>query len=409
MARRAGGVIDLAIVGGGTAGIAAATEAKARGLTSIILEASDRVGGRAHSVAWQGHALDLGAGWLHSADRNPMVPLAEQQGLQINRAPSVWRKQYRNLGYSPEEQADSWTAMETFEERLLTSPPSSDRASDALDPGGEWNGFLNAISNYLNGADLSHVSAEDWVAYWEASDMDNWRLIQGYGGLVSALAHSFDVRTGCAVREIDWTSEHVRLTTARGTFEARQAVIAVPTSALSSGKIRFFPTLDDRLDAAAQLPLGHVEKLFFALDDPERFPSDTHLTGNPRSAESGSYTIRPIGMPVIEAFLAGTWLKQLRTDGLAAKGREELGSLLGADFARNLKVVAASGWRTHPFICGSYSFARPGQHGARARLRAPVDGPIAFAGEACSDEDFATVHGAWRSGLEAVAQLFGDR
>ena len=401
-------MIDLAIVGGGAAGIAAATDAKARGLTLVILEASNRIGGRAHSVSWQGHALDLGAGWLHSADRNPMVPLAEQLGLEINRAPSVWRKQYRNLGYSPEEQAESWAAMEAFEERLLTRPPPSDRAGDALDPGSEWNGFLDALSNYLNGADLSQVSAEDWVAYWEASDMSNWRLPQGYGALVAALAVGIDVRTGCAVREIDWTSQHVRLTAERGTIEARHAIVAVPTSVLSSGKVRFFPPLDDRLDAAAQLPLGNVEKLFFALDDPERFPSDTHLTGNPRSAESGSYTLRPIGMPVIEAFLGGAWLKDLSTDDLAAKVREELGSLLGEDFGRNLELVAASDWRTHPLIRGSYSFARPGQHGARARLRAPVNGPIAFAGEACSDEDYATVHGAWQSGLEAVAQLFGS-
>lgn len=402
-------MIDLAIVGGGAAGIAAATDAKARGLTLVILEASDRIGGRAHSVSWQGHALDLGAGWLHSADRNPMVPLAERLGLEINRGPSVWRKQYRNLGYSPDEQAESWAAMEAFEERLLTSPPPSDRASDALDPGSEWNGFLNALSNYLNGADLGQVSAEDWVAYWEASDMSNWRLPQGYGALVAAMAGGIDVRTGCAVREIDWTSQHVRLTAERGTIEARHAIVAVPTNVLSSGKVRFFPPLDDRLDAAAQLPLGNVEKLFFALDDPERFPSDTHLTGNPRSAESGSYTLRPIGMPVIEAFLGGTWLKDLSTDDLAAKVREELGSLLGEDFGRNLELVAASDWRTRPLIRGSYSFARPGQHGARARLRAPVNGPIAFAGEACSDEDYATVHGAWQSGLEAVAQLFGSR
>ena len=95
-------------------------------------------------------------------------------------------------------------------------------------------------------------------------------------------------------------------------------------------------------------------------------------------------------------------------DDLAAKTREELGHLLGADFARSLGPAAYSDWSRHAFICGSYSFARPGQHGARAALAAPVDGPLAFAGEACSDSDFATVHGAWQSGQAAVAQLFGD-
>ena len=56
----------------------------------------------------------------------------------------------------------------------------------------------------------------------------------------------------------------------------------------------------------------------------------------------------------------------------------------------------------------TYSYARPGQHGARALLRARVDGPLAFAGEAGSDTDYATVHGAWASGIGAVEQQFGS-
>ena len=113
-------------------------------------------------------------------------------------------------------------------------------------------------------------------------------------------------------------------------------------------------------------------------------------------------------MPLVEVFFGGDWLEDVDAEGLAAKTREELGHLLGADFARSLSPVAYSDWKRHAFIRGSYSFARPGQHGARAALAAPVDGPLAFAGEACSETDFATVHGAWRSGQAAVAQLFGD-
>ena len=81
--------------------------------------------------------------------------------------------------------------------------------------------------------------------------------------------------------------------------------------------------------------------------------------------------------------------------------------MLGTDFERELHPIAYSDWQRHPFICGSYSYAVPGEHGARATLRAPVDGPIAFAGEACSDVDYATVHAAWASGVAAVEQLFG--
>lgn len=414
MARRTRGgalgrpMIDLAIVGGGAAGISAARAARERELTCMVLEASDQIGGRAHTIDWQGHALDLGATWLHSASRNPLGRLADQLGFDIDRSPVPWRNQYRNLGYAEDEQAQSWAAMEAFTERLRNDPPPSDRASDVLEPGGEWNGLLEAVNGYLNGTSLAKTSAADFMAYWDASENSNWRLPKGYGTLVGELANGLHLRTGCAVREVDWSATRVRLTTDKGTLEAKHAIIAVPTGALASGAIAFSPSLDDRIHAAAQLPLGHVEKLFFGLDDPESAPTNAHLVGDPRSTETGSYMLRPSGMPLIEGFFGGDWLEAMGPDDLAAKGRTELGHLLGVDFARRLTPVAQSDWRHHAFIGGSYSFAYPKQHGARAALREPVDGPIAFAGEACSEADYATVHGAWESGRAAFAQLFGE-
>jgi monoamine oxidase len=401
-------MIDLAIVGGGAAGIAAARLARERGVEAVILEASDRVGGRTSTIGWQGSALDLGATWLHSADRNPLVPLAEQLGVSIDRAPTPWRNQFQNLGYSKEEQAESWVAVEAFAERLRSGPPG-DVASSALEPGNEWNGFLEALNGYLNGTSLANTSAEDFIAYWDGSDSSNWRLPRGYGVLVSALAERLDVRTGCVVRRVDWTGSAVRLTVDGGVIEARRAIITVPTNVLASGDIEFTPMLDDRLHAASQLPLGRVEKLFLASTEPESIPVNAHLIGNPRSAETGSYMLRPLGMPVIEGFFGGDWLNGVGGDDLAAKAREELGQLLGSDFARKLRPVAYSDWKNHAFIRGSYSYAQPGEHRARAALCAPVDGPLAFAGEACSDADYATVHGAWQSGEAAFAQLFSEQ
>jgi monoamine oxidase len=400
-------MIDLAIVGAGAAGISAARAARERGLTCVILEASDRVGGRAYTTEWHGCALDLGATWLHSVSRNPLGPLAQQLGFDIDRSPAPWRNQYRELGYSKEEQTWSWAATAAFTDRLRDQPRPSDRASDALEPGGEWNGFLEALNGYLNGTNLANTSAADFLAYWDSSENSNWRLPKGYGALLTALARDLDVRTGCVVRQIDWSAAGVRLVSDKGPLEAKHAIIAVPTNVLASGAIAFSPKLDDRLHAAAQLPLGRVEKLFLGLADPESAPKNAHLIGNPRSGDTGSYMLRPMGMPAVEGFFGGDWLDGLTGDDVAAKTREELGHLLGADFGRGLHPVAYSDWKSHAFICGSYSYARPGQHGARAILRAPIDGPLAFAGEACSDSDYATVHGAWQSGREAVTQLLG--
>jgi monoamine oxidase len=183
----------------------------------------------------------------------------------------------------------------------------------------------------------------------------------------------------------------------------------VPTSILAGGAIKLPSVADPWLHAASQLPLGHVEKLFFELPDPEAFPEGAHLLGNPRSADTGSYMLRPIDMPVIEAFFGGDWLTGLHADDIAAKAREELGNLLGSDFARDLRPIAYSDWQRHPFVCGSYSYARPTGHAARTALARAVNERLAFAGEACAENDYATVHGAWASGRAAVEQLFGEQ
>ncbi len=85
--------IDVAIIGAGAAGLAAARTLEGSGLSSIVLEARDRIGGRAHTmIVGDGIPFDLGCGWLHSADRNPFVGIAEQLGFEVNRSLPPWRQ-----------------------------------------------------------------------------------------------------------------------------------------------------------------------------------------------------------------------------------------------------------------------------------------------------------------------------
>ena len=72
---------DIVIVGAGAAGIGAALELNNSGASFIVLEAADRVGGRAYTdkatlqIPW-----DQGCHWLHSGDVNPLVQWADQLG-----------------------------------------------------------------------------------------------------------------------------------------------------------------------------------------------------------------------------------------------------------------------------------------------------------------------------------------
>src|SRR4051794_22553836 len=70
---------DIVVIGAGAAGIAAGRRLAQAGASFLVVEASDRIGGRAWTLVRDGMALDLGCGWLHSADRNPLTKLAEEE------------------------------------------------------------------------------------------------------------------------------------------------------------------------------------------------------------------------------------------------------------------------------------------------------------------------------------------
>src|SRR4051812_50158563 len=78
---------DVAIVGAGAAGIAAARRCLAAGLAVAVIEARARVGGRAVTTLLKGHPVDLGAHWLHSGPINPLVRLRHAPRAPIPPAP----------------------------------------------------------------------------------------------------------------------------------------------------------------------------------------------------------------------------------------------------------------------------------------------------------------------------------
>ena len=85
------GETAVAIVGGGAAGIAAGRRLREASIDCLLLEARPRLGGRAWTVRDpSGYALDLGCGWLHSADRNPWTAVAQGQGRSIDKTSPPW-------------------------------------------------------------------------------------------------------------------------------------------------------------------------------------------------------------------------------------------------------------------------------------------------------------------------------
>jgi monoamine oxidase len=401
------GLVDVAIVGGGAAGIAAACRLLAIGRSVLLIEALPRIGGRAHTVELEGMRLDLGCGWLHSAERNPFMRMAEMFGLRIDRSEGAWDRQLDDLTFPAGEQREAWGAYRAFKQRLQLAPPASDCAADALDPDCRWRPFIDGVSSFVAGTELANVSAADLAAYNRAAGPRDWRLQDGYGALIASLGSKIATSLSTSVSEVRQDDDIV-IETNHGTVRARAAIVAVSTAVLARGDIRFDPAALDQLHAAACLPLGLANKVLLALDDPDAVPVESHLLGNPYRAGTGSYYFRPLGHPVIEGFFGGSLAAELEADGpVAAEAfcREELTALLGADFAAQLRPLAITRWGQEPTIGGSYSYAIPGEAHQRDILALPVSDRLCFAGEACSVGDFSTAHGAWQSGIAAANRV----
>src|SRR3981189_3432227 len=99
--------VDVAIIGAGAAGLGAARALENSALSGIVLEARDRVGGRAHRrLAAPGIAFDLGCGWLHSADKNSFVKIAQQLNFEIDKPRPPWREQSFDTGFPLSERQE---------------------------------------------------------------------------------------------------------------------------------------------------------------------------------------------------------------------------------------------------------------------------------------------------------------
>jgi monoamine oxidase len=401
---------EVAIIGGGAAGVAAARRLHDSGIDCLIVEARERLGGRAWTEARAGVPIDLGCGWLHSADRNPWAKIALTQKRTVDKTPPPWSRS--SMGFRPGEQRDYRAAFKTFDQRIseLARADNDVAVAAALDPGGRWNELIGAVVTFINGADVAQVSARDYDNY--ADTEVNWRVVEGYGATIAGHGEGLPVALGCPVTRIDHSGKRLKIETTKGSIMADDAIVTLPTSVMADMESLFSPALPDKIGAARNLPLGLDDKLFIALDKPDEFEPDSRLFGAKDSSKTAAYHLRPFGHPMIEAFFGGSNAWELEAAGEGAFfdfAVAELTDLLGSDFGKRLKPIAIHRWGADPFVRGAYSYARPGMADCRAKLAAAVDDRLFFAGEACSKRDYSTAHGAFHTGIAAAEQAIAAR
>jgi len=401
--------VDVAVIGAGAAGIAAGRRlAEAACVSVLVLEPREGAGGRTWTVEKNGYPLDLGGEWLHSADRNVLTTLAEENGFALYHRRPDWTTRLRNSGATADEERE-WIADREAHYWAIhrAALEAEDRpAASVLRSGGRWNALFDATSTWGNAVELEKLSVKDNDRYEDSGV--NWRVRKGYGTLLAALAATLPIAFETPVSRVDHRGRYILIETNRGRVAATRVVVAVPTAILAGEHVAFDPVLPAKLDAAGGLPLGLADKLFFhftgRMDDLDA-SGDIFLVGSTTRRETMSYQARPFGRPIIQCFFGGEFAAGMEREGLAAMAAfatDELAALRGNDIRKELTPLAASFWRTDEFARGSYSYAKPGHAGDRAVLAAPVDDRIFFAGEACSLNFFSTVHGAYETGTAAA-------
>ncbi|MEO6078382.1 MAG: NAD(P)/FAD-dependent oxidoreductase [Steroidobacteraceae bacterium] len=400
---------DTVIVGAGAAGIAAARRLMAAGQQVLVLEARNRVGGRAFTSLSLGVPADMGAAWLHFAAENAWTRLADETGFAVIRREPGWGAA-TGIGAREPSTAERAAAQASYlhYNELIEATAAAARdipLSDILPREGYRTRF-DAIMTWAVGAESRQVSTLDLARY--ADSEHNWAVREGLGAVVAASAENLPIQYGSEVTAIDWSGPLLRIDCSRGRVEARASIVTLPTAVLAQGALRFTPQLPvTYTDTFHALPLGIVNKVYFKLGAGQFADGvSRYFIGTDHSSRTCSYQVYPAEQPLLCAYFGGDLSWELEQRGeLVEFAREELRGIFGAGFVSELGAHIATAWGKDPHARGSYSAALPGKAHCRAILARPVTPQLLFAGEACSTHYYGTLHGAWLSGVAAAEQL----
>jgi len=441
---------DVAVVGAGAAGLAAADALRQAGLGVVVLEARDRIGGRVltHRDARVPVPIELGAEFVHGEAPETtrllreagqgVLDLAgeswERKGGRLHPAEEYWRQVDRVLsripGDGPDLSLDDW---------LATKPGGPSLARGRT--------LARRFVQGFHAADPARVSLHSIAGGGEAptaSARCTGRVAGGYDRVIHWLARRLQggaapgIRLRSPVAEISWEKGTAELEVypdagpgASGPYRlrARAVVVTAPLGVLQvpagePGSLRFRPELPPRTRRAlGLLAMGtavHIAFWFRAAPWQEKLTalpagrdlSHLRFLHTTDAAINVFWTAYPVRAPLAVGWSGGPPAAALLAQGIDALADRALATLaetLGLPH-RRLRSQAEAYW-THdwladPWSRGAYSYALVGGAGAARDLAKPIDGTLFLAGEAMDAEGRnGTVEGAITSGLRAAGQV----
>ncbi len=407
---------DVVVIGAGYAGLAAALDLQDAGLSVTVLEAGDRVGGRARTVRLAGGALaELGGEWVFEGYEE-LEGVARRLGLPLVPTGVDFARREPTGGAAGLERQEAFLAAAT--EALVRVPPAERERRSLASFLDELGGDAEAAAGVRARIRGTCAVPLQRVALAAAEDLlhpdgagPTRRLADGAQALAEAIADRLaDVRLGCSATGVvqDRGGVRVRLDDAGGDprsrgggeVDAAAGVVALPLPMLRALPIE--PTLPPGVrEALASLDMGAAGKLVFELAD-EPDPAARQSLEGPfwwwTALGEGGRARRCVmsfaAWPSTEAELAGggldTWIRRLRS----------LDPSIEAEWAA--RVVA---WGSEPLAGGAYSAVPPGAPSLLPALE-PAVGRIALAGEHTAGTRWhGTLEGALRSGRRAAREI----
>ncbi|KIQ15115.1 flavin monoamine oxidase family protein [Rhodococcus sp. MEB064] len=443
---------DVAIVGAGPSGLAAATALRKAGLSVAVLEARDRVGGRTWTKDIDGAILELGGQWV-SPDQTALIGLLDELGLETFDRYREGQSVYVDpAGTATRYTGENFPVAESTVKEIDRLIEMLDKLAAEIGPEEPWAHPL--------ARELDIVSFEGWLAQ-QSDDAEATANIGMFiaGGMLTKPAHAFsalqailmaasagsftnlvddgfildkrvvrgmqqvsvsmaerlgeDVHLNAPVRTVRWSEDGVTVL-ADGDLQvtARKVIIAVPPNLYT--RISYDPPLPRRQHQMHQhQSLGLVIKVHAVYDTPfwrEEGLSGTGFGANQIAQEVYDNTNHEDSRGTLVAFVSDE--KADAMFELSAEDRkrtilESIATYLGPK-ALEPVVYYESDWGTEEWTRGAYaaSFDLGGLHRYGRDARTPV-GPIHFS---CSDiaaEGYQHVDGAVRMGHRTAEVISG--
>lgn len=441
---------DVAIVGAGPSGLAAATELRKAGLTVAVLEARDRVGGRTWTNTIDGASLEIGGQWV-SPDQESLIALIDELGLETFDRYREGQSVYISAaGERTRYSGDSFPVDETTDKEMDRLVALLDDLAAQVGPEEPWAHPL--------ARELDTISFEQWLIR-ESDDPEARGNIGMFiaGGMLTKPAHAFsalqavlmaasagsfshlvdenfildkrvvggmqqvsirmaaalgeDIFLDAPVRTVRWNPDGATVF-ADGDIEvqAKRVVLAVPPNLYS--RISYDPPLPRRQHQMHQhQSLGLVIKVHAVYDTP--FWREDGLSGTGFGAseivqEVYDNTNHQDSRGTLVGFVSDAKadaMFELDEQDRRTKILESIAHYLGPK-ATEPVVYYESDWGSEEWTRGAYaaSFDLGGLHRYGKDSRTPV-GPIHFS---CSDiaaEGYQHVDGAVRMGHRTAADI----